>query len=344
MNEAQIAKTRVHWPQGIWAAVPTPFRADQSLDTAGIERNVRYFRETLGLSGIFCNGLMGEVWSLSVAERRQIVETIVGAAGNAFPVGVVATHASIPETLELSRHAAASGADHVVLMRPAGLFSSDELADFVRMVSDVVSCRIVLFDSEAQNGGYPNGVIRQLAKEGRIHAVKCTRNGDDIAALRSECGDAICICDPYESHALVGLVRFDQRVLYADPEPYLFQVSDAQPIRSYFEAHCRGDMEAMVKHHYRLEPMRRVYERWIQMPLMRGQPINAPLKHWCRRLGLAAGPVRSPLRDLTSSEAIALDTALDHAFLAAYGGMPEVSAGRPSPARHLAAQTYSIQE
>jgi 4-hydroxy-tetrahydrodipicolinate synthase len=323
MHQISSDRAIVRWPQGIWAAVPTPFGADQSLDVAGMERNVRHFRGPLGLAGIFCNGLMGEIWSLSTAERRQIVETMVGAAGGALPVGVVTTHASIPETLELSRHAAASGADHVVLMRPAGLFSSDELADVVRMVSDVVACRIVLFDSAAQNGGYPFGVIRQLAKEGRIHAVKCTRNGDAIAALRSEFGDAISICDPYESHALVNLTRFDQRVLYADPEPYLFQTPDTRPISGYFDDHGRGDVHAMVARHARLEPLRRVYERWIQTPLMRGQPINAVLKHWCRRLGLAAGPVRSPLRDLTSSEAAAFDAALDDAFRVTYGAIPE---------------------
>jgi len=330
MEQAIGERTRLQWPQGIWAAVPTPFRADQRLDVAGIERNVRYFRGPLGLAGIFCNGLMGEMWSLTTAERRQIVETMVAAAGGALPVGVVTTHASIPETLELSRHAAASGADHIVLMRPAGLFSGDELADVVRMVSDVVTCRIVLFDSEAQNGGYPSGVIRRLAEEGRIHAVKCTRNGDAIAALRSECGDAIRICDPYESHALVNLMRFDQRVLYADPEPYLFQMPDAQPIKGYFEAHSRGDVRAALERHARLEALRLVYERWIQTPLMRGQPINAVLKQWCRRLGLAAGPVRSPLREMTPADATAFNAALDDAFQAAYGAIPEVLVQRSS--------------
>jgi hypothetical protein len=54
------------WPQGIWAAVPTPFLADQSLDLDGIARNVRHFRDALGLAGIFCNGLMGERVRLSL--------------------------------------------------------------------------------------------------------------------------------------------------------------------------------------------------------------------------------------------------------------------------------------
>jgi hypothetical protein len=76
-------------------------------------------------------------------------------------------------------------------MRPAGPFYSDELVDVVRMVSDVVAFRIVLFDSKTQNGGYPSAVIRQLANEGRIHAVKFTRHGNTIEALRSEYGDRV---------------------------------------------------------------------------------------------------------------------------------------------------------
>lgn len=306
------------WPHGIWAAVPTPFCDDGSLDLAGIAHNVVWMREKLGLAGVFCNGLMGEVWSLSIGERRQILETMIAAAGS-LPIGVVTSHASIAETLELSRHAAAAGADHIVLMRPTGLFSDDEITDFVRMNSEAVACKVVLFDSEAQNGGYPASVIRQLAEEGCIHAVKCARSADAIVALRRECGKSVAICDPYESHALANLARFGDCVLYADPEPYLYQIAEVQLMKGYFNAHERGDFGVMVKKYQGLEPLRRVYERWIQMPLMRGQPINAALKHWCRRIGLAAGPVRRPLRELSASQAAALDAELDAAFAMAFG-------------------------
>jgi 4-hydroxy-tetrahydrodipicolinate synthase len=318
MQQAGSGRQKESWPQGIWAAVPTPFLADQSLDLAGIAHNVGLFRDAFGLAGIFCNGLMGEVWSLSIAERRQALETMVAAADGRLPIGVVATHASIAETLALSRHAAAVGADHIVLMRPAGLFSNDEIIDFVRLNCDAAGCKVVLFDGEAQ-GGYPVGVIRQLAEEGCIDAVKCTRNADAIADVRNACGGTVAICDPYESHALANLVRFGQRVLYADPEPYLYQAGGAQLIRGYFEDYQRGEFGSMIARHRRLEPLRLVYERWIQMPLMRGQPINAALKHWSRRVGLAAGPVRRPLRELTASQAAALDADLDAAFASSPG-------------------------
>jgi 4-hydroxy-tetrahydrodipicolinate synthase len=316
---------REPWPQGLWAAVPTPFRDDQTLDVAGIRHNVARFR-ALGLAGIFCNGLMGEGWSLDLDDRRRIVEATVEAAGVGLPVGVVTTHGSTAETIALSRHAAAVGVDHIVLMRPAGLFSPAELANLVRMVADAAACRVVLFDSEAQSGGYPAAVIRELALEGRIHAVKCTRSGDATAALRAECSGVISICDPYESHALANLVRFDHRALYADPEPYLYQLPGQQPIHEYFACHARGDATTMLEQHSALEPIRRVYQRWIEVPLMRGQPINAALKHWCRRMGLAAGPVRRPLHGLEAKAAAALDADLDNAFVAVFGAVPEALA------------------
>lgn len=322
MDRSQSEQPSVGWPEGIWAAVPTPLRPDETIDFRGITHNVAYFRDALGLAGVFCNGLMGEGWSLSGTERRQILEATVEAAGGALPIGVVTTYGSISETLDLSRHAVACGADHIVLMRPAGLFSVEELADFVRMVSDAAEGRIVLFDSEAQSGGFPAEIIRTLAKEHRIHAVKCTRDGDAIAALRAEYGGLVTLCDPYESHALANLTRFDQRVLYADPEPYLYQTQDSRLIRRYFDDHSHGNFDSMMEQHARLEPLRRVYARWIQTPLMRGRPINAALKHWCRRLGLAAGPVRRPLHDLTETQAAALDSELDAAYEAALGKSP----------------------
>jgi 4-hydroxy-tetrahydrodipicolinate synthase len=323
MPQAGGSQGNGSWPAGIWAAVPTPFLADQSLDLAGVAHNVHHFRDSLGLAGIFCNGLMGEGWLLSGAERRQILETMVAAAGGSLPIGVVTTHGSATETLELSRHAAKAGADHIVLMRPGGLFSCDEILDFVRLISDAVACKVVLFDSEAQSGGYPSSVIRRLAEEGRIHAVKCTRDADAITALRAECGNAVTVCDPYESHALSNLVRFEHRALYADPEPYLYKAPGAKLIRGYFDDHRRGDFGSMVERHARLEPLRRVHERWIQMPLMAGQPINAALKHWCRRIGVAVGPVRRPLKELAPSQAAALYANLDAAFSATFGASPE---------------------
>jgi 4-hydroxy-tetrahydrodipicolinate synthase len=309
---------RTGFLDGIWAAVATPFQANGALDLKGLERNAQVYGQALGLDGIFCNGLMGEGWALSLDERKASLEATLSGRPGHLRVGVVTSHQSLAETLDLSRHAAQTGADHLVLMRPGGLFSDEDLDRYVRAVRDAAGIPIILFDSGAQSGGYPLTVLRRLAEDGQIRGVKCTRDWDAINEVRAVCGHAIAVTDPYESHWLGNLMRFDLRALYADPEPYLFQLPGCRYIQGYYHAYERNDLQTAMDHYRALEPLRSVYECWILSPLRSGRPMNAALKHWCERMGLAAGPVRAPLQPLAADEARMLDQDLTDAFDAVF--------------------------
>ena len=69
--------------RGLWAAITTPFTADDRLDEAGLRRNMRYFTDQLGVDGIFCTGTMGEFWALTKEERLRAVEIVVEEARGA---------------------------------------------------------------------------------------------------------------------------------------------------------------------------------------------------------------------------------------------------------------------
>ena len=101
----------------IWAAIHTPFTKTGAIDEDGIRYNIRRYI-ALGLTGVFCNGLIGEVWALTGAERRHILETVLDEASGELKVSVVVTATSIPETLEFGAHAKSVGADSAVLMVP----------------------------------------------------------------------------------------------------------------------------------------------------------------------------------------------------------------------------------
>jgi 4-hydroxy-tetrahydrodipicolinate synthase len=118
------------------------------------------------------------------------------------------------------------------------------------------------------------------------------------------------------------MMRFDQDWLYADPEPYLFQRPSHRPILGYRRAYRRNDRDAAMCLSQTLEPLRRVYERWIITPLRSGRPMNAALKAWCAHMGLAAGTVREPTAPLTREEKRSFDAELDAAFEAVFDGNP----------------------
>jgi 4-hydroxy-tetrahydrodipicolinate synthase len=303
---------------GIWASVPTPFREDGALDLAGVEHNARRFHGDIGLDGIFCNGLIAEQWSLTTDERKRVLETTLASAGG-MKVGVVVNAQSLAETIDLAQHAAGIDAHHIVLMRPAGLTQDDDVERYIRAVAAASGTPIVMFDGGAQTGGLSAAMLARLADDEQIRGVKCTRGGDAAEALRAACAADIAIVDPYESHWLGNLLRFDLRALYADPEPYLFQTPDRRMIADYFAAYDGGDLGEAARLFRALEPIRSLYFRWIMAPLQGGRPVNAVLKRWFRHMGYAAGPVRAPLAPLSDETARCFDAELRAAFRQVFG-------------------------
>jgi len=96
---------------GLWAAVTTPFDSAGLLDETALRADLDRLTGSLGISGIFCGGVMSEFWALSGAERRQLTEVVVERARGRCPVLAHTGHHSAAETIELTRHAAAAGAD-----------------------------------------------------------------------------------------------------------------------------------------------------------------------------------------------------------------------------------------
>lgn len=104
--------------RGVFAPIVTPFRpADGEVDYPWIAAHIAYLRDH-GLTGIVPCGTNGEAASLSVAERQQVAEVALAAAGGDLPAIVGAGSAALPDAITLTRHAFAIGADAVLVMPP----------------------------------------------------------------------------------------------------------------------------------------------------------------------------------------------------------------------------------
>ena len=296
---------------GIWAAITTPFMSNGDLDLDGIRSNATHFGEALNLDGVFCHGIMGEGWSLTLDERQTALEALVDGGGGKLPVGVVVTHHALRETLALARHAGRTGAHHAVLMRPRGPYGDEELIGAAQAVADAAGLPLVLFESNAPGMSFGPGVIASLASAGDLIGIKATGGTKSVKALRALVGEQCTVCDPHEEQWLSALLLDPDTPLYADPEPYVYQRLDQQLIRAYQQALQAGTDGRALAIWRQLQPLREVYNHWIIGALDRGQSPAAALKHWMQRLGLAAGPVRAPLKPLSEDAKRRLDAALD---------------------------------
>ena len=103
---------------GVLPALITPFTDDgDAIDARGAAAIVDRLVGA-GVGGLVPGGSTGEFTTLTNAERRQLVEVTVDAAGGRVPVVAGTGALSTRETVELSVHAEQAGAAAVMIVPP----------------------------------------------------------------------------------------------------------------------------------------------------------------------------------------------------------------------------------
>lgn len=131
--------------KGVIVPPITPFDGRGQISIGSIERLVDFLVER-GIHGLFPGGTTGEGPLLTIPERRTLAEAFVEAANGRIPVIVHTGAINIVDTLELTRHAKAVGAQAAAIIPPYFYRHSDEalLRHFERIATEVpdfpISC------------------------------------------------------------------------------------------------------------------------------------------------------------------------------------------------------------
>ncbi len=290
--------------RGAWAAITTPFTPDGALDEAGLRRNMRHYTDALHIDGVFCTGVMGEFWSLTGEERKRIVEIVVEEARGKCKVIAHTAHHSARETVELTRHAEEVGADFAILINPYYPPANEAMTfDWFAYVAARVNLGIWMFDTSFAGCALTPELTARIAGIENICGLKVPRPLDHVAAVRRLCGDRIVISEPTEAHWLAQMRDHGQRVHMSSAAPYLYQTAGWLPMRDYTELGLQGNFDAAAVIAKTLQPLREVNERWFRDIWVKRRIVPmAYLKAWSEMLGMAAGPVRTPLLQITEKE------------------------------------------
>lgn len=106
-----------HLLHGLVAAAFTPMRQDGSIHLTAISEVVESVLGQ-GADGLFLCGTTGEASSLTIDERRSVVEEYVAAVDHRVPVVVHVGHNSLADARLLASHAASVGAEGISLTPP----------------------------------------------------------------------------------------------------------------------------------------------------------------------------------------------------------------------------------
>lgn len=290
--------------RGVWAAIATPFTPDGALDEAGLRRNMRHFTDGLGVAGIFCAGTMGEFWALTKEERKRVVEIVVEEARGKCKVIAHTGHHSPDETVDLTRHAQEVGADFAVLINPYYPVAGEQaIYEWFKTVAARCDIGIWMFDTPFSGLSLSAQLTARIAEFENICGIKVSRPLPHYAEVKKLCGDKIVLSHPSETEYLTLMRDYGMRVHMSSAAPFLMQTPSWRLLHEYSELGLAGRFDEAAKLRNALEPTREVHERWMREPWLKHQLIPiAYLKAWTEMMGLAGGPVRAPLLQITDEE------------------------------------------
>jgi 4-hydroxy-tetrahydrodipicolinate synthase len=280
---------------GIIPAVTTPFDESGQVDTAALAANVRFLLDA-GVHGIVATGTMGEAGSLSAAERRLVVETVVETAGGSVPVIAGISSGTAAASIAYARDAA--GIDAVMALPPLGYRADQaELEAFYAAVADGTGLPVMLYNNpEASGVDLSAAAIAAVADrvEGVVAVKECSGDVRRIPAL---------LAAAPELEILVGGDDWALEGFCAGATGWVSGVADIAPRECVaLYQHCRaGELDAAREVYQRLLPLSR-----FDMTPKLVQYFKAALDE----AGLAGGPCRAPRLPLSADEHAALRAAM----------------------------------
>ncbi len=278
---------------GLIPACHTPFDHRGELRLSTVDQQAALFRE-MGLHSVFIAGTTGEFASLTIAERKALCDRWMDVAGDSMRVAVHVGHNSLADALDLAAHARRAGVAAVALAPPSYFKPATirDLVDFCAVVAaDVDPLPFYYYHIPSMTGvRLPMAEFLYEARF-RIPNLKGLKfSHDDLVDLQG--------CVALEKGAFDVFNGFDEALLAglclgvrgAVGATYNFAGRHFLKLMRAFEA---GDMEHARTAQFQATEMVKVLASF---------GFLAASKSVMAMLGVDCGPVRPPIRNLTSPE------------------------------------------
>lgn len=277
-----------------------PFRADLSIDEAGMRTNVEHILSLASTGGLYVGSIYQEFMALTLDERKRVAEIALDTVAGRVPVMVGISGNCVADVVDLAHHAREHGADLVMLWPPMfGLRTPDGVLDFYRRVAQEAGIGICVYASSFGELGFrltPDMLV-ELAKVDAVCAVKEASMSIAIYyETLAKVGDKLVVSMPAEEYWLSGrLVMGAARAseVFLGTSRPLYCETLARPLTSSFLAAARGD-DVQQARALMLE-IRGVADAIFARHHARGAHEVALTKAITGLYGMATGPVRPPL-------------------------------------------------
>ncbi len=242
--------------RGIIPAVITPFSADERVDEAAF-RKVISAQIDAGVHGLFPVGTGGEFSTLTLDEKKRLMQVAVEeAAGRVFVmpnVGAITT----AESVALTRYAEAVGCDAVSAVTPYFLKpSQDELVEHYRAICAATKLSVLAYNIPERTGvALAVPTVARLAREVTNFVGIKDSTGD-----LTNSSEIVRACPPGFKVFMGRDTLIYAAVMYgcAGAVAATANVAPALAV-SIYDAAMAGDHKAALERQFRLAPVRRLF-------------------------------------------------------------------------------------
>jgi dihydrodipicolinate synthase/N-acetylneuraminate lyase len=132
--------------RGVVPIIPTPFRADETIDYQALARCVR-FAASCEFSAACLPAYGSEFYKLSDAERLQVVEAAIATSEGRIPIIAQSNHPSSYHAAELARRHEQMGASVISFALPRQfILREQDLLDYARRVCEATRLPVLVQD------------------------------------------------------------------------------------------------------------------------------------------------------------------------------------------------------
>ena len=306
---------------GVWAANLTPFNDALQLDEKAYRENLHHWVNDLKLGGLFIAGKQAEFFSMSIAERKRLIDLsveVASDAGNRNGAGACGIVTSCSDTnldvvLELAEHSKNVGADYVIVHSPVLHFGADTdetIYEYYRYLSEKIDLGLAMWNHPDCGYVMSPELCARIAELPNVVAIKYSTDRAKYARLTEMVGDKIHVSNPDEPDWLENIIELGWKLYLCSTPPFLLQSKVDQRMNEYTQLAFAGKFEEARKVRDSLNPVREA----IKHSKPKGKP-QAHGKYWQELLGQHGGPVRRPLLQLTEAEREATRQAFAHCGL-----------------------------
>lgn len=293
---------------GVWAANLTPFDDALKLDEKAYRENLNHWINTLNLGGLFIAGKQAEFFSMSLAERKRLMELSVEVAheaGNRHGKGHCGIVTSCSDTnldvvLDLAKHSQDIGADYVIVHSPVLHFGADTdetIYEYYRYLSEKIDIGLAMWNHPDCGYVMSPELCARIADLPNVVAIKYSTDREKYKRLTEMVGHKIHVSNPDEPDWLENIMDYGWKLYLCSTPPFLLQTAADQRMNAYTQLAFAGKFDEARQVRDSLNPVREAFKQ--SKP--KGKP-QAHAKYWQELIGQHGGPVRRPLLQLTEAE------------------------------------------